>query len=224
MFEAIDKHLFEPFTCTKYNFKNLTGQVFNRLTVYSVYGKAPNSMSMWLCRCSCGVWKIVATNSLTLGGTQSCGCLATELKSSRSRTHGEAGPNTTVEYRAYLNAKRRCNNPNDNRYARYGGRGIKFLFTSYQQFLDELGRRPSAGYSVDRIDGDGHYEVGNVCWATSQEQARHTRRTHFVTIDGEKKCITEWCEIYQINNSTVHQRIRAGRQPIEAITTPVASL
>ena len=57
----------------------------------------------------------------------------------------------------YRWAKARCNNPNVKSYSDYGGRGIEFKFTSYGEFLDALGPRP-LGYTLDRINNDGHYE------------------------------------------------------------------
>lgn len=75
-------------------------------------------------------------------------------------------------------AKRRCINKNAMGYANYGGRGIKFLFPSTAAaadwVLDNLGPRPK-GKSIDRIDNDGHYEPGNLRWATPQEQNRNKR-------------------------------------------------
>jgi len=70
---------------------------------------------------------------------------------------------------------RRCANPKHPRWADYGGRGIKFLFTSFQQWLDELGPRPSTQHSVDRIDNNRHYEPGNMRWATRSQQNRNRR-------------------------------------------------
>jgi hypothetical protein len=83
----------------------------------------------------------------------------------------------TPEYAAYCQAKARCNNPNHPGYKDYGGRGIRFLFASFAQFLAEVGRRPEgrlpsgmALYSIHRIENDGNYEPGNVKWATQKEQ------------------------------------------------------
>lgn len=67
------------------------------------------------------------------------------------------------EYHAYRNAKQRCNNPKSPKWADYGGRGIKFLFTSFEQFMSELGPRPK-GKVLDRENNDGNYEAGNVRW------------------------------------------------------------
>jgi hypothetical protein len=60
------------------------------------------------------------------------------------------------------------------RFADYGGRGIKFLFDSFEQFFAELGPRPK-GKTLDRIENDGNYEPGNVQWATPTEQLAHRR-------------------------------------------------
>lgn len=74
------------------------------------------------------------------------------------------------EYRAYQAAKGRCQNPKHKLFKYYGERGIEFRFDSFKSFLDILGFRPSSKYSLDRINNNGHYEPGNVRWATKQEQ------------------------------------------------------
>jgi hypothetical protein len=81
----------------------------------------------------------------------------------------------TVEEQAYYNARARCTNPNNRNYKNYGGRGIEFRFTSFEQFHAEIGGRPT-GKTLDRQNNDGHYEPGNVRWASRSEQARNKRR------------------------------------------------
>lgn len=84
--------------------------------------------------------------------------------------------NSTLELKQlnyiYKGAKSRCTNPNTRQWHNYGGRGIKFKFNSFEEFLNELGPRPT-GYTLDRVNNDGHYEVGNVKWSTRQEQNRN---------------------------------------------------
>ena len=80
----------------------------------------------------------------------------------------------TPEYRSYTAAKSRCNNPKCIAWKHYGGRGIKFLFTSFEEFFIELGPRPE-GKSLDRKDNDGNYEPGNVKWSTQREQMLNRR-------------------------------------------------
>lgn len=72
----------------------------------------------------------------------------------------------------------RCSNPNGKNYADYGGRGIKVCerWENFENFVADVGERPSAAYSLDRIDNHKGYEPGNVRWATRKEQANNTRR------------------------------------------------
>lgn len=76
-------------------------------------------------------------------------------------------------------AKQRCTNPNSGAFADYGGRGIEFRFPSVRAFAEwvlyNIGARPTALHSLDRIDNDRHYEPGNLRWATRAEQARNKR-------------------------------------------------
>jgi len=94
-----------------------------------------------------------------------------------TRTHGLTRKNgkRTPEYQAYAGAKHRCTNPNNKEFPHYGGRGIRFRFTSFEQFFATLGPRPRE-MSLDRINNNGNYEPGNVRWASSSQQQRNRRK------------------------------------------------
>lgn len=91
------------------------------------------------------------------------------------------------EYRAWESMRRRCNKPADKYYHRYGGRGIKLCerWNDFQSFYEDMGPRPSASHSIDRIDNNGDYEPGNCRWATPGEQAANRSTNHHVYLDGE---------------------------------------
>lgn len=78
------------------------------------------------------------------------------------------------ECRIYYMAKDRCTNKNNKDYAFYGGRGIEFRLTSFKTLIEVLGPRPP-GYTLDRIDNMGHYELGNLKWSSQSEQALNRR-------------------------------------------------
>lgn len=150
----------------------ITGQTFGRLLAIAYLGH-----KKWLCKCECGTVARINGKRLRGGQTKSCGCLFLEIvRGSRGGKHGEASGSRTPEYRAYCAAKSCCESPTNENYPRYGGRGIEFRFSSFDEFLAEVGRRPSDDLSIDRIDNNGHYEVGNLRWATRSQQARNQRR------------------------------------------------
>jgi hypothetical protein len=156
-------------------FQDLTGQTFYKLTVLSYVGKGNYGQSKWLCKCECGNDKIAFAHHFKTGSVQSCGCIAKgEQRRLASQTHGWTG---TPEYESYNAAKKRCNPKRAVEFPAHAGRGIEFLFTDFNQFINEIGPRPEPkfNYSLERINNDGNYEPGNVKWATKKEQARNRR-------------------------------------------------
>lgn len=85
----------------------------------------------------------------------------------------------TKEYVAWLRMNQRCNCPGHDSYPHYGGRGIAICerWRTFENFLEDMGPKPSPKHSLDRRDVNGNYEPGNCRWATSAEQARNKRTT-----------------------------------------------
>ncbi len=156
------------------------GHRYAQLTVVVRDGSSRDHKALWRCRCDCGTETVVRSTQLTQGKTRSCGCL---LRRSRHKAtnlqHGDARPGRQApEYLAWIAMRVRCTNPKAQAWRRYGGRGIQVCerwMWSYEAFLADVGRRPSPKHSIDRIDNDGHYEPGNVRWATRSQQNANQR-------------------------------------------------
>ena len=107
-------------------------------------------------------------------------------------------------YKSYARAKRRVE---VNHKGAYGH--VEFRFKSYDEFLAELGPRPE-GMTLDRIDPNGHYEPGNVRWATMAEQCRNKRSNIFVTYNGQRMCLHDACRLSGRDQGTIKRRIEKG--------------
>lgn len=123
--------------------------------------------------------------------------------------HGGEG---TPEYRIWIDIRRRCNDPGRPGFRDYGGRGIRICnrWIDFANFLTDMGKRPSPEHSIDRINNDGDYEPSNCRWATPKEQSNNRRSNHYITIEGETMTIAQWCEKYDIPDTTFHNRLRRG--------------
>jgi hypothetical protein len=147
------------------------GARFWRLTV--VGGVHVRHRHNWECVCDCGKRIVTQPKKLRSGHTKSCGCLRAE----RSYRHGMSHH---YLYAAWHSMQQRCNNPTSPSYYLYGARGIKICdrwMSSFEDFVADMGERPSPEHSIDRRDGTKGYSPENCRWATPLEQQFNTARS-----------------------------------------------
>lgn len=174
--------------------------------------------------CECGAFFVSQISSIGPNATTSCGCYRREATSARRRSHGESVYcKNTTEYRTWIHARQRCINPSDAAYPDYGGRGIRFCqrWSNFNNFLEDMGRKPSESHSLDRKDNDGDYCPENCRWATKREQANNRRVSFFVEAFGEKKTCPQWADDPRaaVGWKTIWARVRSGVTPEAAITS-----
>lgn len=201
---------------------SMIGKRFHRWNVVALNGATAQGIDIVTCRCKCGTVKDVQATSLTRrkNMSKSCGCLRAEIHT----THGATtGRRTTPEYRAWFAMKYRCYTKTFCQFQDYGGRGITVCDRwrdSFENFLADMGPRPSKAHSLDRFpDVNGNYGPSNCRWATNSEKHRNRRNNRLITHDGETRCLTAWAEAYGIQPTTLHGRLKRGIPISAALTT-----
>ncbi len=201
---------------------DLTGRVFVQLTVLQ---RAPTpswapKKTWWQCRCTCGNTIAVRGANLVSGNTKSCGCRRADVIRQRLTKHGACG---TREYITWCHIIDRCENPNALGFKHWGGRGIRLCEAwrhDFAAFLRDVGPRPSRRHSIERIDNDGHYEPGNVRWATKRDQANNSRNNHRLTWNGRTLTIMQWSRHLHFSGRAISDRLRRGWSIHRALSTP----
>lgn len=136
--------------------------------------------------------------------------------------HGHAitGRSLSPTYLSWRAMIGRCEDPNNKRYHRYGGRGIVVCSRWRQDFcnfLKDMGEK-QAGYTLDRIDNDGNYEPSNCRWATSKEQGRSNYKARPITAFGKTQLLIDWAHETGIKRETIARRLKQGWTVDRALT------
>jgi hypothetical protein len=198
-----------------------TNQRYGRYVVVGE-GQRRGKHRIFMCRCDCGAERLVYETNLRRGTSQSCGCLNREIASAVNTAHGNSAKGrVSPEYQAWQGMKKRCYRTTCKDYPNYGGRGIEVCDrwrSSFELFLSDVGQRPTAAHSIDRINVHGNYEPGNVRWAIKQVQNSNTRQNRYLTLNGEIKTIVEWARSLGCSHATISARIRRGWTVEQALT------
>lgn len=183
-------------------------------------------MSDGLCACGCGRFAPISRRTWTAKGlTRGQPKRFIAGHNTKQLTHGHTrGATRTPEYSAWKAMRHRCENPNDAKWALYGGAGITVCprWAEFESFLSDVGYRPGSGYSLDRYpDNSGNYEPGNVRWATIHEQNRNLRTNPRFSHNGLTLCVAEWAEKYGLRRDVLRQRLNHGWSIERALSEPV---
>lgn len=103
----------------------------------------------------------------------------------------------------------------------YYDRGIQVAerWTRFEAFFADMGPKPSASHSIDRIDNDGNYEPGNCRWAVAIVQANNKRNNFMVEYRGHRMTIHQaWRQAGEVVGfGTVNMRLRRGWPVVAAV-------
>jgi len=196
------------------------GARFGRLVVTNadVGGSGSEGRASCEALCQCGTTGVYIIRNLVTGRTRSCGCFRTELRRA-VRVEGRAiDRKVSPEYNCWNAIHARCRADGQD-HDLYFDRGITVCerWGKFENFLADMGRRPSSAYSIDRIDNNGNYEPGNCRWATATQQARNRRSNRWVVLRGERRCFEEWCRISGVSSKLADKRLKMGWSMEDAI-------
>lgn len=196
--------------------KDLQGQKYNLLTVVEKTTKRSGGSVVWKCICYCGNETEASSGNLRSGHTKSCGCHKSKTSSNTLTSlatkhgHGKTGK-VSRTYSTWLHIQDRCNNPKNDSYQNYGGRGITVCdrWREFSNFLEDMGERPK-GTSIDRINVDLGYCKTNCRWATDKVQHNNKRGNRKYTYKGETLTISQLSEKYGIDRAKLSYRLKSG--------------
>lgn len=189
---------------------NMVGIRFNSIIAVRMTGKCSSGDIKWLFKCDCGIEFEANGYYARLGKVISCPKCAAERSRVASVKHGKT---ETPEYEIWVGMHTRCYNKNCKAYKNYGGRGVVICSRwkdSFENFLSDMGQRPSQKHSIDRIDCNGNYEPLNCRWATTKEQANNKRNVlHLKTHEG--KTLGELASEVGVTRCAMWHRVNKGK-------------
>lgn len=185
------------------------GERFGRLVVIERAQNVGGGDSRFLCKCDCGNTNVILGYSLRRGATFSCGCYQRERVRQASTKHGLRG---SPEFQAWIAMNHRCKNPKCKSFVNYGGRGIAVCdrWQNLQNFLDDMGPRPTPRHTLERKDNNANYGPENCVWATMKDQQNNRRNNRIVNFNGEALTLAQACERSGVNQATAESRINHG--------------
>lgn len=98
---------------------------------------------------------------------------------------------------------------------------------SFDNFIADMGPKPTPQHSLDRINNDKGYSPDNCRWATTAEQASNKRPRKdsvWLTIDGETKILSQWAREAGIDKGTISHRQKKGLTGKALIDPPDESM
>lgn len=126
--------------------------------------------------------------------------------------HSKSGVGHSAYY-SWMSMKARCYNKNYSLYHRYGGRGIMVCDRwreSFDNFIKDVGDKPSIAHSLDRYpNNDGNYEASNCRWATKKQQAGNTSKNKWIEYGGKKMILTDWAVELNIDVKKLHYHLKS---------------
>lgn len=208
------------------NFDSMLGKKYGRLTCVSLVGREYKDETsnyfryIWRYQCDCGRFVDMPAKNVRRAQLPSCGCAVRERAAAKFLKHGK---HKSTEYTVWQAIKNRTLRITAKDFAKYGAVGIGICdeWLSFENFLRDMGPRPSPKHSIDRIDNAKGYSKENCRWADATTQCRNKTNNAKLTAFGQTKLLVEWAEQLGVSTAVIRQRLKKyGWAPEKAVSTP----
>jgi len=199
------------------------GKIYGSLTVISQSPEQKRSKQCE-CLCLCGKNVTMYINNLIRFKHKTCFCAQRDkMRLRKKRIYIKSWRKGKSEYSIWRGIRKRCFNKNCKAYPDYGGRGITISpeWSDFLVFYKDMGPKPSETHTIERIDNDGNYCKENCRWVTQAEQMANTRKTHFITYNGETRHLSAWARKIGLSEDCLERRLNKLKWTVDkSLTTP----
>lgn len=205
---------------------DISGRIYGALTVIGPVSAFAVQKSRWSCRCVCGNIREVPYRKVIKTTSPYCWCgvaRANLLKNPiMSTTHGFVRQTATPQQRwtrsSWQAMISRCGEGTP-----YTKKGIEVCewWKVFENFVTDMGLRPSKNHWIERVDNTGDYCPDNCIWATASQQNRNRCNNALLTFNGVTKCKTQWAEDLGLTYVAIKQRLKKGWSVERTLSEPL---
>lgn len=190
---------------------DIAGQVHGELHVLRPTEKRWCGRVIWRCKCSCGKYVDMAHCHILKYQHPSCGCRAVPNNYKHGHAVPKEGRRVSRTYASWAAMKNRCDDPKNEYYDGYGGRGIRYArrWATFENFLADMGEC-GKGLTIDRINKNGNYTKSNCRWADKRTQSNNRRNNIVLAFRGRRLTIGQWATELNMAYSCLYYRWQQG--------------
>jgi hypothetical protein len=194
------------------------GYRHKQLTVKELIETHPKQGKIYRCICDCGGETRTSESKIRRDETSSCRKCGSLRAREKMKRHGMTD---SPEWNSWHRMMGRCiytNEPIKVRTYRDKGRVVVSPLDQFEEFYKHIGPKPSPQHTVDRIDNDLPYQIGNIRWATWKEQANNRSNNRLITIDGVTKTLKQCAEEIGFTPEAIAGRLKRGYTVEQALS------
>jgi len=187
------------------------GEKYGLLTIVEWLGSNKRRLATYKLLCSCGRYCVRTLPSIKRSGDySSCGCSSNVGRVLYHMKHlNSMRGEQSAEYSVWVSMKRRCSPKYKGKDAKwYSLKGIRVCdrWDDFNNFIADMGRRPSSKHEIDRIDPNGNYDPSNCRWLIMEDNRRRANKERFDRENAERYSAEVYKKIINLNSTGISMR------------------